>query len=613
MKSYLLLTILFFGGLTHAVAQQREQSSFDHVNTFNLNNAYAGFDSCLHVFAQRKQQWTGVDGAPVNTQIQGYMPIPNGMGVGLDVSNWTAGLLRATNFSGTVAKHLQLNDRFRLGAAVSLGYYQWRFAVDDVIAFDNDNYLNQSAVTNGGGFADLGLLFSGQQFEVGVAVPSIVGSALTLDVASESNEFNVERYLNLHGTYRYQLNSELELQPMLIYRSIPGNGSVTDIKAGLRYLNMLAVNLGYRTNSGLLVAADFTWNDMFRFGYAYDAGMSRLSGISNGSHELILGYQMCKAVKKKEKEPEIVNYYAMGAVSDANSGTPLSNQVVTITNTATGGSQTITTDSAGFYEALVDSSATYSFKVENPDYEPLSESITIQPNNTKSTVNLKPEHKSLSLAGRVIDGKSNQPLSGVEVSIANGTETYQAITDNQGAFLLPLKDKKRGMAMDYIVTLKKKGYDPFEKAFKANVDNYNTIELQNVLDGGLALTPEKKPEQISEIIDLKPIGFELNSAQLTADAKLELDKVIDVLNKNPEMKIEIGAHTDCRGSESGNLRLSEKRAASTLKYIRAGISNPERIDGKGYGETQPLSNCACGDCSKEDHDSNRRTEFRIVQ
>ena len=612
MKNRILFTILFCGSLISAVAQQRAQSSFDHVNNFNLNNAYAGFDSCMYVFAQRKQQWIGVDGAPVNNQIQGHMPIAHRMGVGLEVSNWKAGLLQTTNVAGTVSKHLQLNADYHLGAALSLGYNQYSFGVDDVVAFDSDDYLGQSAANGGGLYGDLGLLFSGKQVEAGVSIPRLFSTNVNLDVASETNEFNVERYLNLHAAFSYTLNDQMELSPMVIYRSIPSQGAIADIKAGLRFRDMLGVNLGYRTRNGLLAAVDFTFNDQFRFGYAYDAGMSRLNGISSGSHEFLVGFRMCKPEKKKV-EPEVVNYYASGLVSDAATGQPLSNKLIAISNATTGATQMISTDSAGLYMVQVDSSTNYSLSIKDADYEPMEKEIRINPNEVKTTTNLKLDHKQVILAGLVRDAETSEPLSGVEVTITQGEEKYVERTDPQGEFSLQLEDKKRGDELDYNIAMQKPGYESAGSNFRKTIQGYETIQLQAEIAGGLQLTPEKQPVQISEIIDLQPIRFELNSAKLTADAKIELDKVVQVLNDKPEMKIEIGAHTDCRGSAEGNMRLSQKRAESTLEYIRAKITNPERIDGKGYGESQPLSGCECGDCSQEEHDQNRRTEFRIIK
>ena len=84
------------------------------------------------------------------------------------------------------------------------------------------------------------------------------------------------------------------------------------------------------------------------------------------------------------------------------------------------------------------------------------------------------------------------------------------------------------------------------------------------------------------------------------------------------IKIELGSHTDCRASKAYNKSLSNRRAVSSAKYVQSRIDDPKRIYGKGYGESQLVNDCECegavvSDCSEEEHQANRRTEFKIVQ
>jgi outer membrane protein OmpA-like peptidoglycan-associated protein len=114
--------------------------------------------------------------------------------------------------------------------------------------------------------------------------------------------------------------------------------------------------------------------------------------------------------------------------------------------------------------------------------------------------------------------------------------------------------------------------------------------------------------------DLGPfmIYYNFDKYDIREDAKVELDKIVKVMNENPEVKIELGSHTDCRGSSSYNLRLSKKRAKSAADYIAERITNPNRISSQGYGENSPINNCRCSKCSKEEHQLNRRTAFIII-
>jgi len=84
------------------------------------------------------------------------------------------------------------------------------------------------------------------------------------------------------------------------------------------------------------------------------------------------------------------------------------------------------------------------------------------------------------------------------------------------------------------------------------------------------------------------------------------------MKKYPNMTIEIGTHTDIRGNEKYNLKLSGKRANSVRIYFMENGIEPDRISATGYGETQPIIKCATEEsCSEEQHELNRRCEFVI--
>jgi outer membrane protein OmpA-like peptidoglycan-associated protein len=109
------------------------------------------------------------------------------------------------------------------------------------------------------------------------------------------------------------------------------------------------------------------------------------------------------------------------------------------------------------------------------------------------------------------------------------------------------------------------------------------------------------------------ILFETGKYDIDDASKEILDKIILVLNANKSLRIEVGAHTDSKGSEAANLKLSEMRASTVKKYItNAGIDG-QRILTKGYGESHLLNKCKDGEaCSELEHAQNRRIEFRIL-
>jgi len=108
------------------------------------------------------------------------------------------------------------------------------------------------------------------------------------------------------------------------------------------------------------------------------------------------------------------------------------------------------------------------------------------------------------------------------------------------------------------------------------------------------------------------IYYDFDKYNLRADARVELDKLVKLMKENP-VNIEIGSHTDCRGSSAYNDKLSQKRAESAVNYIISSGIEKSRITAKGYGESQLLNKCADGViCTSKEHQVNRRTEFKII-
>jgi len=118
---------------------------------------------------------------------------------------------------------------------------------------------------------------------------------------------------------------------------------------------------------------------------------------------------------------------------------------------------------------------------------------------------------------------------------------------------------------------------------------------------------------VDSIVKIRNIYFDTNSSRLRPISKLELDEFAQVLNEYPEIRIELRAHTDCRGDAAYNLNLSELRAESIVNYLIYKGVKKNRLTFKGYGDTNPVNECTKDViCSDEKHQVNRRVEFKIL-
>src|SRR5262249_19147267 len=118
---------------------------------------------------------------------------------------------------------------------------------------------------------------------------------------------------------------------------------------------------------------------------------------------------------------------------------------------------------------------------------------------------------------------------------------------------------------------------------------------------------------INKPIVLENIYYDLDKWDIRPDAAAGLDKLVNIMKENPDIKVELGSHTDSRADDKYNMKLSQKRAESAVNYIVTHGISKDRITAKGYGESMLINRCKNGvKCSEEEHQQNRRTEFKVT-
>lgn len=130
------------------------------------------------------------------------------------------------------------------------------------------------------------------------------------------------------------------------------------------------------------------------------------------------------------------------------------------------------------------------------------------------------------------------------------------------------------------------------------------------LDKDIMLEPIEKLI-VADKVELAPIYFDFDKSDITEQGAFELDKLVQIMNKYPEMVIEASSHTDSRGSAAYNMSLSDRRAKSTAQYVITKGIDKSRITGIGKGESEPKEDCGAN-CTEEQHQLNRRSEFTII-
>ena len=123
-----------------------------------------------------------------------------------------------------------------------------------------------------------------------------------------------------------------------------------------------------------------------------------------------------------------------------------------------------------------------------------------------------------------------------------------------------------------------------------------------------------KKLEVGAVIKIENIYYDYNKANIREDAKPSLNRLFDLMQQNPNISIQINSHTDCRGSDAYNMKLSDARAASVVRFLIEKGVDAARMKSKGYGESAPIEQCAdCKKCTEAQYQANRRTEFQILK
>ncbi len=214
------------------------------------------------------------------------------------------------------------------------------------------------------------------------------------------------------------------------------------------------------------------------------------------------------------------------------------------------------------------------------------------------------------VSGEVVNSMTQEPLPFCEVTIFDvfGKEVEKMKTEKDGKFhfenLLCSENYKIVVFKKHLGT---KELNIITKT-RHNSDNFYRVQLS---DDFIVMKRGKR------MLNIFSIYFDYDSSKITGRAAGQLNKIVATMRKYPNMVIELGAHTDSRGGDAYNLKLSKERAHATVAYIvNQGEISSDRITGDGYGETRLLNHCDNAHrykCTKAEHQVNRRSEFVIVK
>ena len=321
---------------------------------------------------------------------------------------------------------------------------------------------------------------------------------------------------------------------------------------------------------------------------------------------------------------ELLKPYTFGKVISGiakdNSGNILQGAQISLYDTEGEFVQSIVTPESGIFEFVLDSEQDWILKGEKKGYFEQSKTVTTMISQDIVSEDLV-LHKNpeLALYFSVVDKKSRRPVENVHIELKNNLTDEEMVvrTSSSGTYTLPLAENRMGDQISYDIIVEGEGFLRIADTYNRVLDKEGRYDVFDEL-GVIFFKIEPGKTRLEELLNIRRIEFDSYRHNLRSETITELEKVVNILNENPSMAIEVGSHTDCRGSTQLNQQLSERRAQSMAEYIRERISNPSRVTFKGYGRTVLLNECDCflippQFCTEEQHAENRRAEFIIMR
>tara|TARA_R110000851_G_scaffold208686_1_gene361162 strand:+ start:1244 stop:2245 length:1002 start_codon:yes stop_codon:yes gene_type:complete len=279
-------------------AQQEAQYTQYMYNTSSINPAYVGSLGTLDIVGSYRDQWTGLDGAPVTQNFGIHSPLRNdNIGVGLNIQNETIGPAKefnaVANFSYTIRLSPSTKLAFGLGAGVNL--YDVDFSKGQFLN-PNDMLLMQNIDKRVTPIIGAGTYLYGEKWYVGLSVPDFKTDDLYDNMDQSLAKEEIQYYLI--GGYVFDLNPMIKFKPAFLAKYQTDYPFVVDVSANFLYNDRFTLGASYRYDDAVSGLAGVEVFQGFFIGYSYDYSLTDLSDYNSGSHEIVLRFTLPTKLKK---------------------------------------------------------------------------------------------------------------------------------------------------------------------------------------------------------------------------------------------------------------------------------------------------------------------------
>jgi len=624
-------------------------------NGYLYNPAYTIDQNTFSAYLNSHIQWVGFDGAPKVNSFGIHGAFNKNMGLGVNIVNKKYGIMNT--FMGQVSYAYRAgfadNNYFTLGVAA--GFLNDKIQTNDVHGVDlSDPKLTGDAYKQTTMSGSAGISYFYKNFEAQLILPQLYERKV-------ANFYNVSIL-----SYTHELsNGVWKLKPSVLFRGAKTTPYQYEGNLMAMWNNKIWMQAGYRSSKSMIYSAGVNLGG-FNVGYAYQMDNDVLGKVSDGTHEIQIIFNFGKGFA--DRKPKFAD--VSGTVKNAFSGEPIVADVIFYDETGVEVYRTTTNDN-GRYKADLTPEKSYKVEVKAAGYTTVTDLLplvkdeysktydaSLKPINTmfkgktgpaNATVKIYDDKGALVYTGKS-DANGNYEVAlepgksyKTEVSAENfntKTENFTMPVDKmeytQTIILVPyitLKGSVKNKDTGELVTANLKITDESGKVIKQSTvtgtiemllpegkynievsgDNLITLKEKVTLTQATAkdffLELKVKVLAKDKTFSLGSINFEIGKGVIKPESFVVLDELVQIMTDNPEVKVEVGGHTDNVGVAANNQKLSQTRADACMAYaISKGIA-AERLTAVGYGQTKQL----VPNTTKENKAKNRRVEFKFVK
>lgn len=281
-------------------------------NPFLINPALTGTYNHYQIITNNRIQWAGMANAPLTNTISMYGPMVNQpMGIGGFIMSDVFGPESRTSINVSYAYNYGVTEDIKLSMGLMLGFFQHK--IDGTkLRFKDENrpgypagfdpiFTEGQVYTNFKPDATVGFYMYSSTYNAGLSVTNLFGNKLTFDTPPDSlntGTFSkLKPHFYLHGGYKYLVNTDLAIEPAVIFRKVTANPLQVDFNVRAWYGkrawngNKFWGGVSYRSADAICILIGVVYQRKIEVGYAYDIGINKLAAYNTGSHEVMITFR----------------------------------------------------------------------------------------------------------------------------------------------------------------------------------------------------------------------------------------------------------------------------------------------------------------------------------